>query len=665
MSALDKLKTIFPLDSPQPTPFVPLDTVISYFGQNDHASHGLLELLRAGATLSTTGDLPVLSQDELVRLISKYENYKHSIRIHRQKLVPIDTILTSFSSELDHLSSSLVSLHEKSSQLSSDSSVSRTTTDRLNPIILDLIISPEVVRSLVHDDVDAKWVENIKFINEKLQLIAGIHDGNSEQNPLIDAYKDSVALRQLEAGVQLLIQKAIERIRDYIISQIKLLRSSTKVSSQTIQQNLLQIRDAYIFLQTHHAELASQLKQAYIYTMRWYYQTRFAKYIYALENLNVRHIDQNLVLGGAGNEDKGIFGSGLKGWLSSSTSSNLQKASPHGPTNQVTMNDYLLSIDKRLQILEDRKSLEPQAAIPSQIAETTPFAYWIEFVYNQWSIALVDNLVVEYLFMVDFFYQGSEKFDEVNHPKTTNDNTSSTKHEWSHVMFDGVFKMGREFVNWLITHAPVSNKGTNASATAARSNMTSVNHGTCDAFGILLMIRMAQHSQSLMHNEFHIPILDDYLNSILLILWPHFTKIIDLNCEALKKTILRTTKESNLAPVGVTQQFSQFVLGLLKLSLANNKDGNKDFKGEPLFISINRLKNDFENLLTKLSNHFFGTGKTKTTEKEIFLYNNYFLVVSILKNELGENKKKEEAESGGIIEEQVQHFETLCNAYKH
>ena len=83
-----------------------------------------------------------------------------------------------------------------------------------------------------------------------------------------------------------------------------------------------------------------------------------------------------------------------------------------------------------------------------------------------------------------------------------------------------------------------------------------------------------------------------------------------------------------------------------------------DFRGEPLSTSINRLKNDFESILTRISNQLFA-GKRKGAEKEVFLFNNYFLVVNILKNEVGVGEKFSE-----LINEHVQHFEMLCNAYK-
>jgi hypothetical protein len=712
MSALDTLKNILgepngELHKPDTTN-PQLDNLFKYVSSS-HCKMQLLELIRIDSISNMKSEDDIEIHD-LFKLSAKFQRYQEHISQHKKNLVPVETILNSFNQELNQLSTTLISLQQQSTQLSADSNLQQAITENLNPIILDLMIPPEVVRSIIHDKIDLKWVDNIKFINEKLNLIEAIKGCHSETNghnstisdekktqispqfttptfkepftsPLAK-YKDSHAFQQLQSGIELLVLKAVERIRDFIISQIKTLRSSTKTSSQTIQQNLLQVKEIYIFLQVHHPALSKQLKLAYIYTMRWYYQTRFAKYNYALEDLNIRHIDLNHVLGGT-TDEKGLFG--LKSWLSPGSSLH----PPTNPPNQVSLTEYLTSIDKRLEVLDSK---DHKSAILSQIAETTPFAYWLEFIYNQWNLALVDNVVVEYLFMVDFFYQGSERFEDIREMKkdieredertkraeqgANGQNTrnatpqkstetsreqnskqtpsSSRSFDWSHLMFNDIYKIGNEFVSWLVTHNPTTYSRGNNSANVARNMTASVNHGSCDAYGILLMIRLTQQSQSLLHNEFHIPILDDHLNSILLLLWPQFTKIIDLNCESLRKSIIRGGKDSHLAPLSVTQQFAQFLLGLLKL--ATNQD-KSDYKGEPLYNSVNRLRNDFESLLTKLSNSFFG-GRGKATEKEIFLYNNYFLVVNILKNENGD-------ELGNmLIGEQIKHFETLCGAYQ-
>lgn len=91
--------------------------------------------------------------------------------------------------------------------------------------------------------------------------------------------------------------KAIERIRDYFVSQIKALRSPN-INAQIIQQQrFLEFRDLYAFMVRHHAQLADEIGQAYINTMRWYYQTHFSRYRQALEKLSLHMVDKQAALG--------------------------------------------------------------------------------------------------------------------------------------------------------------------------------------------------------------------------------------------------------------------------------------------------------------------------------------------------------------------------------
>lgn len=604
-----------------------------------------------------------LSLDEIEALSRRFSRYQASISAQRERLAPIESVLQAFNNDLNELSSTLSSLQDQSTKLSSDLGSQREATERLNPVILDLMVPPDVAKAIAHDPVDPAWVENIRFLSEKRALIDSFKDPKTD---LAAAYSGSRALSQLELAIHLLVNKAVERIRDFIIGQIKRLRSLASLLSQNIQQTLLLVKEVYGFLRIHHPELAAQLQLAYIYTMRWYYHTKFAKYLYALQKLHLRHVDLLHVLGGGQNTDEKGLGAGLKTWLYSGSSSlHPPPTSPnpqHG-ASRVTYPEYLQSIDKRIEILDPRNGSldQPHAAIPLQIAETTPFNYWLEFVYQQWLLALVDNVVVEYLFMVEFFYEGDEKFGPIDTPGDAK-NSSQQPRDWATIMFEDVYSLGRDFVAWLLAQQPSLLPGRIASGTAATRSSPAATHGTCDAYAVLLVIRLVQATQSQLHNEFHIPVLDDYLTLLLMVLWPHFTKIIDLNCDLMKKVVLRTGvskgKDAQLAPVAVTQQFAQLLLGFLKLAVHGPDKAKPDlFRGEPLFTSVTRLRNDFEGVLTKLSSHLFGSGGANSVQKEVFLYNNYFLIVSILKNENG-------GDANAFNEEQILHFETLCLAYK-
>lgn len=96
--------------------------------------------------------------------------------------------------------------------------------------------------------------------------------------------------------------QAIERIRDFLVSQIKALRSPN-INAQIIQQRaFVAYKDLYIFLAKHHAQLADEIAQAYINTMRWYYLSHFTRYRLALEKIPLYIVDKHDGLGDQTNQ---------------------------------------------------------------------------------------------------------------------------------------------------------------------------------------------------------------------------------------------------------------------------------------------------------------------------------------------------------------------------
>lgn len=605
-------------------------------------------------------NLENLSERNLGVLMARFDGFRERVSPLRAKLEPIEAFLADFNLEIHHLSQTLLALENKSSRLSSKADSRREVADRLNSVVLDLVIPPQLVESIIRDPIDESWLENIRFIAEKQQLIAKI---NQDELPTHSFYKDSRAFEQLQHGIALLEAKAVERIRDHLINQIRLMRRLVKTSSQVVQEKLLQVKEIYVFLEDRHPALAKQLQLAYIYTMKWYYTTRFAKYLYALQKLNIKIVDSLFVLDGTTQQADTKLG--LFGFVDATLRDTLAAASAQS-SNRPTVAEYFLSYAKRMEILAESNKAELRQSIPSQIAETTPFAYWMEFSFNQWSNALLDNIIVEYLFMVDFFYGGSEKFHPIADLDPTLDSTSLPNKDWSHFMFLDVYDLGRGFVSWLVTslHLSLSLRIAASSASYAVGGKNAT--ASCDSYAILIMIRLIQNQVFALHNEFRIPVMEDYHNLVLLMLWPHFTRIIDINCDALKKHILGSTSYSyrqlqlSQAPINATQQFSQFLVGLLRLAFVHESHEERfaQFEGEPVCSSIVRLRNDFESALTKTSTHVFGSGKSKSVQKEIFLFNNYFLVVTILRNEF------EVEACNKFVREQIEHFELLCNAYK-
>lgn len=589
-----------------------------------------------------------LSDTDIGRLTARFQSFNDSISPLRQKIVPIGEYLLLFNIQITQLSQSLTSLHSQSQDLSKNLDYQREIVEHLNPILLDLMIPPQIPLSVANDPIDENWIENISFISEKQQLVKKI-----SLDPSFVQYKDAKAVEDLAEGLALLESKAMERIRDHLIKQIRLLRLSVKTSSQVIQEKLLQVKEAFAFFKTHQPQLANQLQLAYIYTMKWYYTVRFSKYLYSLQKLKLKNIDLLFVLGGANDHIESKMG--LFSFMEAAT------PSPPGGSSRIPLAEYFLSVDKRMSILSNSEDEQGRKCIPSQIAETTPFSYWLEFLFKQWSSALLDNIIVEYLFFVDFFYQGHEKFDPVSALDSSNKLDLPTS-DWCQYMFKEIFEIGHSLANWLATTASNQTLGARITSTAAATAQFT-NSTPCDSYAILFMIRIIQKANSSLHNEFHIPVLDEYHNSLVLLLWPHFTKIIDINCDSVKKNILgaqsQRTLAKSLAPINTTQQFASLLSGLLKLAFAQEDAEVKQeqIQGEPICMSIVRLRNDFESALTKTSSQVFGSSKSKATQREMFLFNNYFLVSTILRNEF-------ESSPITFINEQIDHFGMLCDAYK-
>lgn len=589
-----------------------------------------------------------LSDTDVGRVTAKFQSFSDSIPPLRAKIEPIGDYLHEFNLSINQLSESLTSLYTQSEDLTKNLDYQREIVEHLNPILLDLMIPPSVVTSIANDPIDEKWIENIRFINEKQQLVHKIQQGSSLQD-----YKDMKALDELTSGLSLLEGKAVERIRDHLIKLIRQLRQSFKTSSQVVQEKLLRVKEAFAFLKQRQPQLANQLQLAYIYTMKWYYTARFSKYLYSLQKLKLKNIDSLFVLGGTNDHSESKLG--LFGFMESTT------PSASNSSTKMPLSEYFLSVDNRMSILSNSEDEQGRKCIPSQIAESTPFTYWPEFLFKQWSNALLDNVIVEYLFFVEFFYQGQEKFDPLS-ALDSNGTPHLPDTDWCQYMFEEIFKIGHSLANWLATTMSHT-LGARLAASAAAVQAQFTNTAPYDSYAIMFMIRIIQKAAFSLHNEFHIPVLDDYHNSLILLLWPHFTKIIDANCDAVKKNILGAqsvrTLAKSLAPINTTQQFASLLSGLLKLAFAQESatDKQEQIQGEPICMSIVRLRNDYESALTKSSSLVFGSSKGKATQREMFLFNNYFLITTILRNEFENSPIR-------FINEQVEHFSMLCDAYK-
>jgi hypothetical protein len=156
-----------------------------------------------------------------------------------------------------------------------------------------------------------------------------------------------------------------------LVAQIKALRSPN-INAQIIQQhNFLRYKDLYTFLSRHHSQLADEIAQAYINTMRWYYLSHFTRYRDALLKLPVFTDEKTHAL--------------------STDSSTLSRTSQpaHDP----------LSLGRRIDILHRA----PSSALTSYLASESKSPTYLETPFYNFNLALLSNATAEYTFVATFF----------------------------------------------------------------------------------------------------------------------------------------------------------------------------------------------------------------------------------------------------------------------
>lgn len=517
---------------------------------------------------SDTDDSDLANYDEKMK---EFENLHKVIEVSDVKLKEIQEFLSNRQGDLDMLSKDMESLEVRSRQISAKLKAKQTVENKLAPIVEALIIPPMIVRQIADGEISLQWKSALKYIVQRQNELIALKNRGGEVK----------AIKGAEGQLKLVVDKAIERIRDFIVTRIKSLRVAG-INAQAIQKDLLNYRELYSFLAKANPSLAKDLLQAYINTMIWYYNGFFLRYFKSLEKLNLHKVDKTVLLGSDDSSRRGLL-----------------FYSRSGPTMKAA---DTLTLGNRANII----SSDDPSVMLAQIAETNTMRHWMEVGFRSFNLALIDNITVEYQFLTEFFKL--KNGDEVT--RVFNN------------IFEKTFQVGQEFTKFLL-------------------------EDSYDAFGILICIRLVRKLEfELQHRR--IPVGENYLNLQLINLWPRFQIVMDGHCDSLRRATSRASihnhgdgSGSALVPHHITQTFSSFISGILTLC------EGEDNSSEPVSNSIQRLRNEFELLLTKISADF------PKNKREVFLYNNYFLVCTILSDVTGQ-----------LAEKEKEHFKLLTDAYE-
>lgn len=400
----------------------------------------------------------------------------------------------------------------------------------LGPSVEELSISPAVVRKISEGAIDDGFIAALAELEDRSKAILA----KDKEDAQVKAVEDIKPL------LSDLTKKAVERSRDHIVGQIRALRSPN-INAQIIQQQgFLKYKDLYAFLAKQQPQLAEEVCQAYVNTMRWYYQAHFSRYQKALEKIKVHVIDQHEVLGQDGSSrQKSLLGS---------------SRTPTAPHDA-------FSLGRRIELLRNTT----HGALTAYVAEEEKNTQYLEVPFRAFNLALMDNASFEYSFLTTFF-GASQSYQAIS--RTFNS------------LFDPVFALGQALTKQLVDPSTdalgilLCVRLNQQLAFELQRRKVPVVEGYINATNMLLWPRfqivIGLHCESLRKLAAALPNRPNASNAVL------------------------SSAGSSIAPHPLTQKFATFLQGLVALSSEAGDD-------EPTVNSLSRLRSDFEAFLTRLS----------------------------------------------------------------
>ncbi|KAH3224634.1 hypothetical protein KXV77_005930 [Aspergillus fumigatus] len=510
---------------------------------------------------ATSADVSAQTLQQFEKERDKYQELHAAITSCDDVSKSVEVYLNDFQSELGAVSAEIETLQTRSAQLNAMLENRRKVEQLLGPAVEEISISPRAVRMIAEGPIDENWVKALNEIEARMTSIEAKVSGSSSTKAIED-------VRPLLNDIK---NKAVERIRDYLVSQIRALRSPN-INAQIIQQQrLVKFKDLYSYISRAHPQLTGEITQAYINTMRWYYLSHFSRYLQALEKIKVYPSDRNDILGGDPSAPKTghIISSGRSG------------SAAHDP----------FSLGRRIDILRTSNHM----ALSAYLAEEDNAFHGIEVPFRNFNLALVDNISAEYSFMTEMF--STLSFHQISRKAVE--------------IFEPVFALGQGLTKQLIENS-----------TDSLGVLICVRLNQQAAFE--LQRRKVPVADSYI-NGINMQLWPRF--QVIMDLHRESLKRVASNTGRSAVSALSLAGGDDLtqssAPHFLTQRFGQLLHGILVLS----SDAGDD---EPVANSLKRLVAEFDGLLTKLSR---SGGDAKRREK--FLFNNYSLVLTIISDTHG------------------------------
>ncbi|KAJ1737274.1 Vacuolar protein sorting-associated protein 52 [Coemansia sp. Benny D160-2] len=366
------------------------------------------------------------------------------------------------------------------------------------------------------------------------------------------------AFQETQPELERLCLKASAKVRDFLLAKINDLRSLS-TNAHILQSSVfLKYRFFNHFLIERHPEAAVEVRDTYIHIMRQYYLDHFEAYQRGLLKFERPVADKADVVGMEEPSKLSLFGSA--------------KPSARDKSN-------VFNLGARASVLD---TADPRAIVLS-IAGDSNERFPFEALFRSYNLALADNATAEYEFIMQFFVS----------PKARQKITGSdmARMVFGHI-FEPSIRVGEQFLKGYL-------------------------EGSHDALGVLLCIRLV----SLMASELQrrrVPVLEAYVNSANMQLWPRFQAILDGHIESIKRlAAYRAKSKIDTQPPATVRRYAEFAASMLRL--------NQGYNTHVVALSLARLRAEIQAYIS----HMAG-GNSDKHASLVFLVNSYDLILTVL-----------------------------------
>uniref|UniRef100_A0A8C4R357 Vacuolar protein sorting-associated protein 52 homolog n=2 Tax=Eptatretus burgeri TaxID=7764 RepID=A0A8C4R357_EPTBU len=278
----------------------------------------------------------------------------------------MEEMLTTFQSDLQSISAEIQSLQEESLAMNVKLRNRQAVRGELSQLVDELAVPEHMVTVILDVPVTAQtFMEQLQELNNKINFA-------KEQ-----AFRDTLACRDVQDVLLKLKLKAISKIREFVLQKIYSFRKPM-TNYQVAQNTLLKFRFFFEFLLTNERQVAKEVRDEYVETMSKIYCSYFKSYTIRLMKLQFEDV--------ANKDDlMGVEDTAKKGFFSMPSLKNRNTIFTLGNRGAVITAD-----------------LEAPIIVP-HAAQKSDTKHSFESLFRSQHYALVDNCCREFLFLCDFF----------------------------------------------------------------------------------------------------------------------------------------------------------------------------------------------------------------------------------------------------------------------